>query len=65
MQLLSALQTLTLVTITVVLVREPTLTVTAPLTRVRRIHVVHVDAVFFGFILNVALKFLERPLLEF
>ncbi len=64
MQLFSALQALELVTITVVLVRESTLTVTTPLARVRRSNIVHVDAVFFGFVRDVALEFAERPLLE-
>ena len=63
-QLLPAFQTLELVTITVVLVREPALTVTAPLTRVLRCNIIHVDAVFFGFVFDMALEFTERPLLE-
>jgi hypothetical protein len=59
-----ALHALKLVTITVVLVGEPTLTVTASLTRVRRIHVVNVDTVFLGFVFDVTLELLERLLLE-
>ncbi len=43
MQLLSTLQTLKLVTITVVLMREPTLTVATPLAGVSRSHVIHVE----------------------
>ena len=63
-QLFSTIQALELITITVVLVRESTLTVTTPLTRVRRSHIIHVDVVFFGFVFDVALEFTERPLLE-
>lgn len=62
-QLFSTLQTLKLITVTVVLVREPTLAVTTPLTRVCRIHVVHVDSVFFGFVFDVSVEFSKRPLL--
>ena len=61
---LSALQALELVTITVPLVSESTLTVTAPLGRVSGRNIVHVDAVLFGFLIDVALEFAERPLLE-
>ena len=64
MQLLSTLQTLKLVTITVVLMREPTLTVATPLAGVRRSHVIHLNTVFFSFVFDVALKFTECPLLE-
>jgi len=63
-QLFSALQTLELITVTVVLVCKTTLTVTTLLTRVRWIHVIHAYAVFFGFVFDVALDFPERPLLE-
>ena len=63
-QLLSAFQTLELVTVTVVLVRESTLTVTTPLRRICRSHVIYVDTVFLGLVFDVALQFTERPLLE-
>ena len=63
-EFLPTLQALELVTITVVLVREPTLRVTAPLRRVGRCNIVHLDAVFFSFVFDVALEFTERPLLE-
>ena len=43
---------------------EPTLAVTAPLTRVRWSHVIHVDTALFGFVFDVALDFAERSLLE-
>ena len=64
-QLLPALQALKLVTITVVPVRESTHRVTASLTCVLRCNVIHVDTVFLGFVYDVTLQFLERPLLEF
>ena len=63
-QFLSALQALELVSLTIPLVCESTLAVTAPLGRVGWCNIVHVDAVFFGFVFDVALKFTERPLLE-
>ena len=63
-QLFFAFQTLELVTITVAFVREPTLTVAAPLTRICRRNIVHVDSVLFGFVFDMALEFSERPLLE-
>jgi len=63
-RLLPAVQTLELVTVTIVLVSEPTVAVTAPLTRVRRSHVIHVDTVLLGFVFDVTLEFAERPLLE-
>jgi len=59
-----ALQTLELITITGILVREPTLPVTAPLTRVLRCNIIHVNTVLFGFVRDVTLEGAERPLLE-
>ena len=63
-QLFSTIQALELITITVVLVRESTLTVTTPLAGVGRSHVIYVATVFLGFVFDVALEFTERPLLE-
>ena len=63
-QLFTALLTLKLLTITVVLVREPTLPVTTSLTRVSRRNVVHLNTVFFGLVIDVPLEFPKRPLLE-
>ncbi|ERG93655.1 MAG: hypothetical protein J07HQW2_00088 [Haloquadratum walsbyi J07HQW2] len=64
MQFFPALQALKLVTVAVVLVREPTLAVTTPLTRISRRNVFYVNTVFLGFVFDVALEFAERPLLE-
>jgi hypothetical protein len=64
MQLLSTVQTLELVTVTGVLVRESTLAVTTPLAGIGRSHVIHVNTVFFGFVCDVALELTKRPLLE-
>jgi len=47
-QLLSALQALKLITITIVFMREPALAMTATLRSVRRGDIVHVDTVFLG-----------------
>ena len=63
-QVLPTLQALELVTIAVILVREHTFAVTAPLRRVRRCNIVHADAVLFGLVFDVALEFAERLLLE-
>jgi hypothetical protein len=63
-QLLSTLQTLKFVIVTVVLVGEPTLTVTTPLAGVDRSHVIHVDTIFLDLVFDVSLEFTERPLME-
>jgi hypothetical protein len=63
-QFLPAIQALALVTVTVILVREPEFAVTAPLRRVLRSQVVHLDIVFFGFVFDVTLEFAERLLLK-
>jgi hypothetical protein len=63
-QLLPAFQTLKPVTVTVMLVRESALTVTTSLAGIGRSHVIYVNTVFFGFVLDVTPKLTERPLLE-
>ena len=64
MELFPALLALELVPSTVVLVREPTFGVTAPLARIGRRNRVHVNPVFLRFVFDVALEFFECPLLE-
>ena len=63
-QFLPTLQTLKLITIPIILMRKPTLTVTASLTRISRRNIIHVDTVLFGLVFDVSLEFAERPLLE-
>jgi len=64
MQLFPTFQTLKLVTVAVVVVRESTLRVAALLGCVLWLHAIHVDAMLFGLVFDVALEFTERPPLE-
>ena len=64
MQLLSTIQALGFIAITIIFVRELTLTVTVSLRGVLRCNRLHFDAVFLSLVFDLALDFSQRQLLE-